>query len=101
MSESVILEGKNRINHYDLVGLQELFEDVKDNKELDFPRIFLKVYLHSCLKKQTECKEWLEQIFETFDPIAKIALRQTFSYGNWLYNKEVESKKPHNQDIPK
>jgi hypothetical protein len=85
LSQSVILEAKNRINCYDLVGLQELFSDVHDTSDLDWPTIFLKVYLHACLKKQGEIKEWLEQMFETFDPIVKIGLRQTFLYGNWLY----------------
>jgi hypothetical protein len=101
LSQSVILEAKNRINCYDIVGLQELFSDVHDTKDLDWPTIFLKVYLHACLKKQGEIKEWLEQVFETFDPIVKIGLRQTFLYGNWLYRQTDKPKISDNQDVPK
>jgi hypothetical protein len=92
MTDSVIVEAKKRIEAYDLIGMQELFEDIKDNKEIDMATIYLKVYLHACLKKEGQIKEWLEQMFEHFDPINKIALRQVFPYGRYLYSKDKKTE---------
>jgi len=90
MDNDIIYEAKDCINNSDLERLQSLFQQLKTEqyKNIDWQRIFLKVYLHSCLKKQGDIKKWLEEMYETFDLISKIALRQTFPYGNYLFSKK-------------
>ena len=86
-TNEIIKSSKDRINNGDIHGLQEILESVKDEK-IDWQRIFLKVYLHACLKKQKEIVEWLTEVYETFDSISKIALRQVFPYGKFLLAKK-------------
>ncbi len=85
-SEYVIKCCKEHINNNNVTGLMEYYRSLNE-ETLDWQRIFLKVYLHACLKKRKEIVEWLLQLYETFDPISKIALRQTFPYGRHLMNK--------------
>lgn len=91
-TDSIIQEAKARIEAHDLGGLQELFENLQQQENVDWQRIYLKVYLHSCLRKEEPIKIWLEQMFEMFDPISKIALRQTFAYGKWLFTRPYGHK---------
>jgi hypothetical protein len=86
MSDTLIFVAKKYINDSNLTLLKEMFENCTQ-EEMDWQHIYQKVYLHACLKKKTEIKVWLEEVFETFDPISKIALRQIFPYGKWLYNR--------------
>ena len=87
MEDQLISEIKPCINIGNLDGLKEQWEEYK---ELDFGReiawdyVFQKVYLHAALKKQKHICEWLDILFMDFDPIIKIALRQMFSYANYL-----------------
>ena len=86
-ADQIIKSSKDRINNGDIYGLQEIFESVKEEK-IDWQRIFLKVYLHACLKKQKEIVDWLTEVYENFDSISKIALRQIFPYGKVLLSKK-------------
>jgi len=86
-TDQIIKSSKDRINNGDVHGLQEIFETIKDEK-IDLQRIFLKVYLHACLKKQKIIVDWLTEVYENFDSISKIALRQIFPYGKILLSKK-------------
>ncbi len=84
--EAVTL-GKLLVERGDLQGLQHAFNDLQasDVGDVDWPWIFQKVYLHASLKGQRDIAEWLEtSVFPTLDPIAQIALRQSFAYGRHL-----------------
>jgi hypothetical protein len=90
IDDDIIRCCKDHINHNNVTGLMEYYRSL-EGQEHDWQRIFLKVYLHACLKKRKEIVEWLLQVYETFDPISKIALRQTFAYGRHLLNKPEHS----------
>lgn len=83
MQETIIQNCKYFINNSDLLGLQEYYETITEEK-VNFDFIFQKVYLHACLKKKIEIVEWLQTIFKTLEPISQIAMRQIFSYGRHL-----------------
>jgi len=54
----------------------------------DWPTLFQKVYLHTCLKKKDDIAAWLQnEVYTIMDPIQQIALRQVFPYGRHLLNK--------------
>ena len=77
---------KTLIEKDNLEGLQEFYsESAHENYPWDY--IYQKLYLHACLKKKNRIVEWLRAMFEQFDPIQKIALRQMFSYGRYLLAK--------------
>ena len=77
---------KTLIEKDNLEGLQEVFEENKDeNYAWEF--IYQKLYLHACLKKKSRIVEWMNGLFPMFDPIQQIALRQMFSYGRYLLAK--------------
>jgi hypothetical protein len=117
--KQLIDECKIFIERKDLLGLQtffaELMEDsftessdssviTHDSTELqhykthDWPYIFHRVYLHSCLKGHQEAASWLEHtVYVTMDPIQKIALRQIFPYGHHLLRQAANLEKVRQQ----
>jgi hypothetical protein len=79
-------ECKTLIEKDNLEGLQEVYlENQSENYPWEY--IYQKLYLHACLKKKHKIVDWLNCMFEQFDPIQKIALRQMFSYGRYLLAK--------------
>lgn len=77
---------KTLIEKENLEGLQEYYSE-SAHEDYPWEYIYQKLYLHACLKKKHRIVAWLNQIFEQFDPIQKIALRQMFSYGRYLLAK--------------
>ncbi len=77
---------KTMIEKDNLEGLQEFYrENLDENYPWEY--IYQKLYLHACLKKKQRIVDWMNSMFEHFDPIQKIALRQMFSYGRYLLAK--------------
>ena len=90
IEDELLKEYKRVIVESDIIGLKELHADYMDTefpREIDWPYIYQKAYLHACLKKKKDMAAWLESLFETVDPIQQIAYRQTFAYGKSLLNK--------------
>ena len=77
---------KTLIEKDNLEGLQEFYSESAD-ENYPWEYIYQKLYLHACLKKKVRIVEWLKAMFQQFDPIQKIALRQMFSYGKYLLAK--------------
>jgi hypothetical protein len=88
IEDELIREIKPLIDDGNLEALEIAWEDYRENtdfgKELAWDYIFQKVYLHAALKKQHAICEWLDSIFQEFDPIIQIAMRQMFSYARYL-----------------
>lgn len=77
---------KTMIEKDNLEGLQEIYmENLDENYPWEY--VYQKLYLHACLKKKTRIVEWMNGLFDQFDPIQKIALRQMFFYGKYLLAK--------------
>ena len=78
---------KKYINENNFQEFQEFCSSLL-NLNYDWPYIFQKVYIHSCLKKRQDISEWLHTtMYSKMDPIQQIALRQVFPYGKYLLNK--------------
>jgi len=97
MDLEIIKEAKLHVEDGNLPSLQEQICTLLNTSDLprepDWPLIFHKVYLHSCLKGQHEIVNWLtNSIYPIMDPIQKIALRQIFSYGRQLLIKADKLK---------
>ena len=87
MNEELIKECKTYIEQGDLTGLQTYYgglQDVDFGYNPNWQYIYQKVYLHACLKKQRAIADWLVSLFEHFDVVTQIALRQLFPYGRYL-----------------
>jgi hypothetical protein len=80
---------KDMIARGNLEGVKECYADLKEGDEgdVDWAFLFKECYLHSCLKGQSHISAWFQEVFKEFDPIAQIALRQTFAYGRHLQKK--------------
>ena len=94
MERTIIATCKDIIDTGDLESLKDYYASLQNTIfEFGIPweYIYQQVYLHACLKKQIEIVSWLQTIYERFGMIEKIALRQMFSYGNYLLNKKNES----------
>jgi hypothetical protein len=88
MSEDILSDAKQIIDRGDLEALQTFYTDMLETYEdIDFPYLFRHIYVHACLKKKHDIIKWLKEMYETMDPIMKIALRQIFPYGEYLLRK--------------
>lgn len=94
MERSIIATCKEMIDAGDLQSLQDYYASLQNTLfEFGVPwdYIYQHVYLHACLKKQIEIVSWLKTVYENFNMIEQIAIRQMFSYGNYLLNKKSDS----------
>ena len=82
----IIRDMKDLVTLDNLEGLKVY---VYENQSLDLPWdvVYKDVYLHACLKKKPLIVNWLLEVYESMDPITKIALKQLFPYGRYLLNK--------------
>jgi hypothetical protein len=87
MNNIIITNCKEFINDGNLKGLQDYYNELQ-NMEYDYSPnwqyIYRQIYIHSCLKKKRDIADWLTNIFQVFDPVSQIALRQIFPYGRYL-----------------
>jgi hypothetical protein len=82
-----IRAAKHWVEQGNLEVLKESLAELE--KEVDWPTLFHRIYLHACLKQKREIAEWLEtSVFPTLCPIQQIALRHIFSYGHHLLSKK-------------
>ena len=63
------------------------YQEVQWERNIAWDFIFQKIYLHASMKKQKDVCDWMNTLFNDFDPIIKIAMRQMFSYSKYLLNK--------------
>jgi hypothetical protein len=88
MDNQSIRECKEFVEANDIKGLQEHYRKLLDYEypqTPDMAYIFHRVYLHACLKGNTEAEDWLRRcVFPTLDGIQQIALKQIFPYGRHL-----------------
>ncbi len=84
--EQVLKRFKSYVETDDLISAQAFLAGLV-TEDLPWDHLYQKVYLHACLKKRRAFVEWMDTLFETLEPIQKIALRQMFAYGRYLLNK--------------
>lgn len=92
MSEDIVGDIKQLITRGDLEALQAFYMELLDTYDadsIDYPYLFRIIYVHACLKKQHAIVNWLKELYETMDPIMKIALRQIFPYGDHLLRRPI------------
>jgi hypothetical protein len=87
MTTITLRDIKAQIERDDLAAVQAFYIDLQTDEDIDWTTLFKDCYLHACLKKKPRIAAWFEEVFKEFDPIAQIALRQTFSYGRYLLRK--------------
>lgn len=90
IEEILVAECKVHVSEGDLDGLRNKWEEYQDTdfeKDIAWDYVFQRVYLHAALKKKWAICEWMDVIFEEFNPIIKIAMRPMFSYARYLLNK--------------
>ena len=91
LEDHIVSTIKPIVNKGDLDSLKEIWIEYRDNTE--FPRevawdyVFQKVYLHAALKKQAHLCTWMDEVFQGFDPIVQIGMRQMFAYARVLLKK--------------
>ena len=91
MTTQIIRECKEFVEANDLTGLQEQYKALLGYEyphPPDMPYIFHRVYLHACLKGNTQAEEWLRLcVYTSLDSIQQIGLKQIFPYGRHLLSK--------------
>ena len=84
--EVFLKQCKTLIEKDNLEGLQEFYLE-NQTEQYPWEYIYQKLYLHACLKKKHRIVDWMKPLFQDFDPIQQIGLRQMFSYGKYLLEK--------------
>jgi hypothetical protein len=88
---SIIRFLKGLVDKNDLDAMKMYYnalpEEGEDTTTIPWDVVFQRVYLHACLRKRTDIVAFLVQVYESMNPIDKIALRQVFPYGRYLLNK--------------
>jgi hypothetical protein len=89
----IVNQAKLIINRGDLEALKAFYTNMLetyDQDSIDYTYLFRHIYVHACLKKQHDIVQWLKEMYETMDPIMKIALRQIFAYGKHLLTRSAK-----------
>ena len=86
-TDTLIKRFKTFVETDDLSSAVIFFEELQTEEDIPWDYVYQKVYLHACLKKQRRFVDWMNSLFERLAPIEKIALRQMFAYGRYLFNK--------------
>ena len=98
-NQDILLTIKKFINEDNLIHLQEYYNDLQTcDQQISWDFIYQKAYLHACLMHRKNIVEWMTQLFDNFDPIAKIAMRQMFAYGRHLQERENPYLKNENKN---
>ena len=87
MEAEIIRECKPLIVAAPLPALQDHYATLlsRDAAALvDWPYVLQKLYIHACLKGRHDVAAWLASLFDTLDPISRIAYRHTLAYGRAL-----------------
>jgi hypothetical protein len=85
----IVREIKYYINANKLQALQMLYDDLYEqhaNKEYtyNFEYLWQSAYIHACLKKRSEIKDWLMTLYEQMNDIQKAALKPNLIYGKYV-----------------
>jgi hypothetical protein len=86
-TKDIVREMKDLVVLDNLEGLKDYVYEIQPLVDLPWDVVYKDVYLHACLKKKPLIVNWLLEVYETMDPITKIALKQLFPYGRYLLNK--------------
>lgn len=87
LEDEIVNEIKPLIDNGELSAMQILWEQICEtefDRQIAWDYIFQKLYLHAALRKQHAICDWMDTVFETFDPVIQIALRHMFAYARHL-----------------
>lgn len=89
MENNYIKDIKTFIEEGDLDSIKDILKDIINmlkTKEyrINYEYIWQKCYLHCCLKKKTNIKDFFDEIYKSFDDVTKIALKPTMIYAKYL-----------------
>ena len=88
LNQDILYTIKKIITSDNLDELQEYYNHLQtSDKKINYDYIFQQSYIHSCLLHRTKIIEWLTEVFNKFDLITQIALKNVFTYGRYLQNK--------------
>jgi hypothetical protein len=93
MDREILETVKDYIEHDQLEEIQTYFQQLFVNPihdyRLPWEYLFQQCYLHACLKQKRRIVEWFETtVYNHFNEVTRIALRQSFAYGHYLLNKK-------------
>ena len=88
VSEALVREVKPIIERGEREFLEEVLgaylESAVYSSMIAWDYVLLKVYIHACLKKQSDIASWTVEQTARLDPIQQIAIRHMLPYGRWL-----------------
>jgi len=91
-TDDIIKYGKQRIERKDMIGLKGMLQEVHVEEPADYglnhAYIYKSLFLHSCLKGNSEIIIFLITIYFDFLSLCdRLALRQNVFYGKYLLPK--------------
>jgi len=104
LQKEVIKNCKNFINNNDLYELKQYYNHILDLKieyNINLEYLFKEVFYCACYTLNKEIILWLISIYNTFDDITKIALRQIFIYGKYIFINKCKDDTKTNTELVK
>ena len=90
-AKNIIDYYKKRIEYKDTYSIKELYKNMKTYSEkeyqLNYAHIYKNLFLHSCLKNNTDIIIFLTKVYFDLSICDQIALRQIVFYGKYLIPK--------------
>lgn len=91
-AKDIIKYGKKRIENKDVYGIEELYANMKTDSikeyQLNYAHIYKHLFLHACLKNNSNVIIFLTKAYFNLSLCDKLALRQTVFYGKYLIPKK-------------
>ncbi len=82
MDRHILQQGLDCVRSNDVDGLRELSASLPSYVSREY--LFQRIYLSACVNKRPEIRAWLMELYEHMDPVSKIGLKPTLTYGKYV-----------------
>ena len=87
MNRNIVNTAKKYVEENNIIMLKSMYKDISNmdcEYKLNIPSIFKDIFLHACLRGETEIITYLISFYFEFDDITQVLLRQMFPYGKYI-----------------
>jgi len=87
MNRNIVRTAKRYVEENNTIMLKNMYKEIStmdSEYNVNIPSIFKDIFLHACLRGETEVITFLMRFYFEFDDITQVLLRQMFPYGKYI-----------------